>query len=100
MTTDILITENLGGRWIDELKKKFAVTIEPDLWKSPDKIKALLPNCRALIVRNQTRVNADLLSAAVKLEVIGRAGAGLDRKSTRLNSSHRCISYFVFCLKT
>src|ERR1017187_5087616 len=23
-----------------------------------------------------------------------------DRKSTRLNSSHRCISYAVFCLKT
>src|SRR5437762_5424659 len=25
--------------------------------------------------------------------------AGGDRKSTRLNSSHRCISYAVFCLK-
>src|ERR1017187_6918663 len=25
--------------------------------------------------------------------------AGEDRKSTRLNSSHRCISYAVFCLK-
>src|SRR5437762_6913946 len=25
--------------------------------------------------------------------------SGLDRKSTRLNSSHRCISYAVFCLK-
>src|SRR5207248_3714649 len=25
---------------------------------------------------------------------------GLDRKSTRLNSSHRTISYAVFCLKT
>src|SRR5437879_2644061 len=25
--------------------------------------------------------------------------AELDRKSTRLNSSHRCISYAVFCLK-
>src|SRR5436189_3376720 len=31
----------------------------------------------------------------------GRAccGATRDRKSTRLNSSHRCISYAVFCLK-
>src|SRR5437763_12359495 len=29
---------------------------------------------------------------------VGRAAAG-DRKSTRLNSSHRCISYAVFCLK-
>src|SRR5437763_5675459 len=26
-------------------------------------------------------------------------GPLLDRKSTRLNSSHRCISYAVFCLK-
>src|ERR1017187_9860236 len=24
---------------------------------------------------------------------------GVDRKSTRLNSSHRCISYAVFCLE-
>src|SRR5437879_8541205 len=28
------------------------------------------------------------------------ARQSLDRKSTRLNSSHRCISYAVFCLKT
>src|SRR5437879_9975589 len=28
-----------------------------------------------------------------------RAIAEGDRKSTRLNSSHRCISYAVFCLK-
>src|SRR5258708_12073760 len=27
------------------------------------------------------------------------AGAGEDRKSTRLNSSHQIISYAVFCLK-
>src|SRR5437879_11628414 len=28
-----------------------------------------------------------------------QTAAGRDRKSTRLNSSHRCISYAVFCLK-
>src|SRR5437879_7911000 len=27
------------------------------------------------------------------------ASPSRDRKSTRLNSSHRCISYAVFCLK-
>src|SRR5437762_8282361 len=27
------------------------------------------------------------------------AHAAVDRKSTRLNSSHRCISYAVFCWK-
>src|SRR5215210_8360910 len=29
----------------------------------------------------------------------GRCTPRRDRKSTRLNSSHRCISYAVFCLK-
>jgi len=75
---DILVTENIRGQGIDELKRRFAVTIEPDLWKSPEKIKAALPGYSALIVRNQTKVNADLLSAGTALKVIGRAGTGLD----------------------
>src|SRR5437762_5585398 len=39
------------------------------------------------------------------LSALGGAGGSArrrpspDRKSTRLNSSHRCISYAVFCLK-
>src|SRR5437879_11612972 len=36
---------------------------------------------------------------AEKLRTVGDAMKYLDRKSTRLNSSHRCISYAVFCLK-
>src|ERR1035438_4264529 len=30
---------------------------------------------------------------------VGRCGVAIDRKSTRLNSSHLGISYAVFCLK-
>src|SRR5437762_2822185 len=33
------------------------------------------------------------------LNALVGADSVLDRKSTRLNSSHRCISYAVFCLK-
>src|SRR5437879_8716821 len=33
------------------------------------------------------------------VDSIERCISGRDRKSTRLNSSHRCISYAVFCLK-
>src|SRR5437763_10044798 len=32
-------------------------------------------------------------------EFLSPTRPGEDRKSTRLNSSHRCISYAVFCLK-
>src|ERR1017187_10232194 len=36
---------------------------------------------------------------AIALELGPEQLEVLDRKSTRLNSSHRCISYAVFCLK-
>src|SRR5437879_8706491 len=36
--------------------------------------------------------------AATKLLACWASGPHEDRKSTRLNSSHRCISYAVFCL--
>src|SRR5438128_7858437 len=32
-------------------------------------------------------------------DITAQGGAALDRKSTRLNSSHGSISYAVFCLK-
>src|SRR5437764_15471398 len=35
----------------------------------------------------------------VKPAVVVLIAQAIDRKSTRLNSSHRCISYAVFCLK-
>src|SRR5437762_6136434 len=35
----------------------------------------------------------------VVLVLLGALVVKKDRKSTRLNSSHRCISYGVFCLK-
>jgi D-3-phosphoglycerate dehydrogenase / 2-oxoglutarate reductase len=76
--TDILITEQISGSAITALKSAFAVRAEPELWRSPDRIKEALGTCRAWIVRNQTRVTADLLASAPRLQVIGRAGAGLD----------------------
>src|ERR1017187_2093591 len=39
----------------------------------------------------------DVLVLARSVRTSARAKG--DRKSTRLNSSHRCISYAVFCLK-
>src|SRR5437763_17174976 len=41
----------------------------------------------------------EFLSPAGEPFVSAQLYAPADRKSTRLNSSHRCISYAVFCLK-
>src|SRR5437879_11000683 len=46
-------------------------------------------------------VSANYFSVLGAPVIAGRTftAAEEDRKSTRLNSSHRCISYAVFCLK-
>src|SRR5256885_10023908 len=43
--------------------------------------------------------DGDRLGQAEDLAQIGQIGFVVDRKSTRLNSSHLVISYAVFCLK-
>src|SRR2546422_2673457 len=43
--------------------------------------------------------HAQRLHGTQLTDQVDAPGAGLDRKSTRLNSSHGYISYAVFCLK-
>ncbi len=74
----ILITEDVTGDGIDYLKTRFHVEADPDLWKKNSAMLAAVAGVDALIVRNQTRVDAGLISWAGALKVIGRAGAGYD----------------------
>src|SRR5437763_10369350 len=45
------------------------------------------------------RLQSKALASAGLRPVLSDPLVAEDRKSTRLNSSHRCISYAVFCLK-
>ena len=74
----ILISEDVTGTGIDRLKEKYQLHYDPDLWKKIPELEKLIPAFDALIVRNQTKVNASLLAKAMSLRVIGRAGAGYD----------------------
>src|SRR5258708_18757007 len=48
----------------------------------------------------QVTISWPWLGPAVDMSVtVAIVSIGLDRKSTRLNSSHQIISYAVFCLK-
>ena len=75
---DIVITEFMDEGPVEKLEAGYDVVWDPDLWDRPEEIKALLPEARALIVRNRTQVTADILDAGPKLEVLGRLGVGLD----------------------
>ena len=75
---DVLITEDLSAPAIQRLAQNRSVTFEPALWKDPAQLKAKIAGARAVMVRNQTQVTAEILAAAPNLLAIGRVGVGLD----------------------
>jgi len=75
---DILITEDLQSIHVDTLGERFSVERAPGLWKDATALLERIHDVRAVMVRNQTRITAEVIAAATKLAVIGRVGVGLD----------------------
>ena len=75
---DILITEFMDLPAVESLRADFDVHYDPRLHADAAGIARLVAPARALIVRNRTRVDAGLLSAAPRLVAVGRLGVGLD----------------------
>src|SRR5438876_5380126 len=75
---DILIPEDLASPFITALARKYEVVSDGTLWKNPKLLKQKIRSARALMIRNQTQVTAQLLAAAPRLVAIGRVGVGLD----------------------
>ena len=74
----ILISEDVWGTPFQKLEGSFPITRNDDLWSNPEELKASLIDVTALVVRNRTKVTAEIIAAAPKLKVIARAGVGLD----------------------
>ncbi len=80
--SDIVVSENIAGEAMTRLRQTHDVAFEPELWQHPDRLSDALHEARSLIVRNQPPVPANLIEAAPRLEIIARAGAGLDNVDT------------------
>ena len=70
---DILVTEKIIGPAMTALRDSCDVAFEPDLWQAADRLQELIPKVKALIVRNQTQVTAELIRRGARLKIIARA---------------------------
>lgn len=75
---DILITENINGKALNNLATKYSIEKNIDLWKDPEKLAKAVKEAKAVIVRNQTKINKKVIDSTNSLLVIGRAGVGYD----------------------
>ncbi|WP_164669438.1 hydroxyacid dehydrogenase [Virgibacillus doumboii] len=75
----ILVTELMWDDGIEELKRNgHSVDYDMELGRKRSELLQMVPSYDALIVRNETKVDPELLDAAKNTKVIGRLGVGLD----------------------
>ena len=74
----IVISEFMDEAAVATLAAHHATEYDAGLVDRREELKAKLIDADALIVRNRTQVNAELLAAAPRLRVVGRLGVGLD----------------------
>lgn len=72
----ILVADGLDESGLAVLRGSALVDDRPGI--TPVELLTAIPDYDALIVRGRTKVIADVLSAAARLKVVGRAGVGVD----------------------
>ncbi|MFZ4600991.1 MAG: phosphoglycerate dehydrogenase [Caulobacterales bacterium] len=75
----VLISDELSPAAVAIFKARgIEVEFQPQLGPDAAKLKAIIGDYDGLAIRSATKVKADIIAAAGKLKVIGRAGIGVD----------------------
>jgi len=73
----VLVSDNISPKGVDILKKAgLEVVVKTGM--KPEELKKEIGKYDGLIIRSATKVTAEIVDAAKKLKVVGRAGSGLD----------------------
>jgi D-3-phosphoglycerate dehydrogenase len=75
---DVVVFEDVWGPPFDLLADRFGVVAHRGPWDDREDVLQALGRARALVVRNRTHVDREVLERAPGLIVVGRAGVGLD----------------------
>jgi D-3-phosphoglycerate dehydrogenase len=73
----ILVADRISREGLDILNRAGA-EVDIKLGLKPEELRSVIGDYEALIVRSQTQVTAEVIGAGKKLQVIGRAGTGVD----------------------
>jgi len=74
----VLVSDNLGEAGIRMLQEEKGIEVDVKTGLDHEALKNFIGAYDGLIIRSATKVTEDLLNAATRLKVVGRAGIGLD----------------------
>ncbi len=73
----VIIADPIDAASLDRLRRSGRCEVV-DLSGTPEKLAEALPTAWGLVVRSRTKVTADVIGKATALQIIGRAGVGID----------------------
>ena len=72
----VLVSDDVSVKGVNLLREHFEVDVKTNM--PQEELIKIIGNYDALVTRSQTQVTQELIDAATKLKVIGRAGVGVD----------------------
>ncbi|MFC7371929.1 phosphoglycerate dehydrogenase [Fictibacillus iocasae] len=75
---NVLVTDSISDNGLMDLYDHDQFTLDKRVGLPPEELKEVIGNYDALIVRSQTQVTKEILEHAHQLQVIARAGVGVD----------------------
>ena len=77
MAPKVLVCDPIADEGVRALQE-FGAEVDVRLRQSPEELIANIPEYDAVIVRSETKITAAAIQAARRLQVVGRAGVGVD----------------------
>ena len=74
----IVVLDPISEDAARRLEQETGWKVEQHYGLSPEELPAAVENADVIVVRSATKVTADVIAAAKRLKVIGRAGIGVD----------------------
>lgn len=74
----VLVSDNLHKAGIEVFEKENQIDVQVKTGLPPEELKEIIGQYDAVAIRSATQISKDVIEAADKLKVIGRAGIGLD----------------------
>jgi len=74
----VLVSDSLAAQGVEVLQQARGIEVIERPGASPEELLELIGDVDGLVIRSNTKVTAEVIARAEKLQVVGRAGIGVD----------------------
>ncbi len=90
-TFRVLVADPLSDKGVEALALHPDLSVDVNTGLAPDELLKIIGQYDGLVVRSQTKVTLEVLVAATKLKVVGRAGVGVDNIDREAATDHGVV---------